>query len=266
MRELYRRQPVYAVLGFLLLASVPVFMGLEYFDDRLVDGQGNWVKSIKFNTSLGIYLLTLAFFTRWMREEARQSFAFKATVAAVAIAIIFESAWLWSAGAQGIRSHFNFDGGLYTILYPLSGLFAIVLLIGSLTEGLCVLRAQREMPNPVFASSIGWGLLITFLLTIIVAFPLTSPMNDYGGSITGYGKGFFGWRVEGGDLRAAHFFSTHALHFVPAVGFVLSRIIKGDLGAWLVKLVAAAYAVFVIWLMMSTMRGEDLPFFLVSPF
>lgn len=265
LKELFRRQPVYAALGFFLMLSIPVLGFLELTDTRLIDEQGNWVKSLKFALSLGLYLLTLAFFVPWMREGAPKTTTFKVLVGAVALAILFEIAWLWSAAALGVRAHYNYSG-IWAVLYPLSGLFATVLVLGALLQGISTLRAQRAALNPALTVSIGWGLILTFVLTMAVAFPLSMTSGQHGGSIHGYGDGWFGWRVEKGDLRAAHFFSIHAMHFLPLAGFVVSRINSGAAGTWLVRLMAAAYTGFVLWLAMSTFQGQDLPRLLVAPF
>jgi hypothetical protein len=34
-----------------------------------------------------------------------------------------------------------------------------------------------------------------------------------------------GWARDGGDLRVAHFFATHAMHFIPVFGLVASRML-----------------------------------------
>jgi hypothetical protein len=66
-----------------------------------------------------------------------------------------------------------------------------------------------------------------------------------------------GWSRDGGDLRAAHFFATHALHFVPALGLLAAAIFGGESRAP-VRLIAAAYAGFVLFLFVQALMG--LPF------
>jgi hypothetical protein len=38
----------------------------------------------------------------------------------------------------------------------------------------------------------------------------------------------FGWLRYAGDLRVAHFFATHALHFVPLAGWLIARIVSAN--------------------------------------
>ena len=263
---LYRRQPVYTVLGLFLLLSIPVLGVLEVLDERTVDNVGVWVKPLKFSVSLGTYLLTLAFFVPWMREGANRSTSFGFVVTIVSLAIVYETIWLWTASGLGIRSHFNYDSVLFSLLYAGAGLMAAVLVIGALAQGISTLRGARKRSDFALSVAIGWGLVLTFFLTSITAYPLSSAAGELGGSPNGYGKGYFGWRVEGGDLRAAHFFAIHALHFIPFAGFVVSRVLPGSAGAWLMRLFAAVYSAFTLYLAWLVHQGQDLPAYLISPF
>ncbi len=263
---LWKRQPAFAFWGFFMLLSVPVLFALIQVDDRMIDGINVWVKPFKFSISLGLYSLTLAFFVPWMRTGAPETKVFRFVVALFFVAMVFETAWLWSASYLGIRSHFNIDGGLFTLLYPLSGLFAFVLVMTGGLMGISVLRGRRFRKDPALTTAIGWGLILTFVLTPLVAFPLSNPMENLGGSKNGYGDGFFGWRMLGGDLRAAHFFATHAVHAVPLFGWLVSRVLPNSLGVMIVRLGAAAWAVFVLTLAYSTFQGQNLPAIFTQPF
>ena len=73
VKELYRRQPVYAVLGFFILGAVPFYLIMMLIDPRQGDEISVWLKPTKFGVSLGLYSLTLAFFASWMREGAMRT-------------------------------------------------------------------------------------------------------------------------------------------------------------------------------------------------
>ena len=64
-----------------------------------------------------------------------------------------------------------------------------------------------------------------------------------------------GWARDGGDLRVAHFFATHAMHFIPAFGLVSVAVFRpaNRLPVWLF---AAAFVGFVIFLFVQALRGE----------
>ncbi|MEM7739311.1 MAG: hypothetical protein AAF225_00735 [Pseudomonadota bacterium] len=262
---LYRRHRSYTVIGLMTLALLPFLLVLMQIDDRTLDGANVWLKPVKFQASLGTYSLTLAFFAAWMSEKGRNSLIQRVAVFGFAVAMAFEVVWLISASAQGIRSHFNIDGGLYTFLYPFSGLFAMVLVFAALVMGVSVLRARKTSQNEGLAEAIGWSLVLTFFLTPIAGTMLSMPMADYGGSKNGYNDGIFGWRMEGGDLRAAHFFATHALHLIPAAIFVPSLFLPKGLSVALARLLSLTYAAVILWFVAHILSGGDLPEIFRSP-
>lgn len=260
----YRRQRLLTVLGFFLLASALFYAAVIFVDDRTVDGTNVWVKPAKFSLSLGVYFLTLAFFLPWLKTRATSRGWYKASIAILILAVIYEYVWLLSASIVGVRSHFHFEGGIFSILYPIAGIAAVGLLVPALTFGISILRARDEAGNRTLAESVGWGLILTFVLTMTSAPALSSGL--FGGSLNGYGDGFFGWRIPGGDLRAAHFFATHAAQAIPIAGFVISRVSSGVAGIWLVRILALAYAAGVVWLLLGSLTGQDLPAILTQPF
>jgi hypothetical protein len=64
-----------------------------------------------------------------------------------------------------------------------------------------------------------------------------------------------GWSRDGGDLRVAHLFATHAMHFIPLFG-VASVYIFGSGARWPVWLFSAAYTGFVAFLYFQALAGQ----------
>ena len=64
-----------------------------------------------------------------------------------------------------------------------------------------------------------------------------------------------GWARDGGDLRVAHFFATHAMHFIPAFGLVWVAVFRpaNRMPVWLF---AGAFVGFVVFLFAQALRGE----------
>ena len=59
-------EPVMALSGLvLLLLTVPTSAAV-IFDDTLLQGQNIWMKTLRFQLSLAIYLLTLSAYARWL--------------------------------------------------------------------------------------------------------------------------------------------------------------------------------------------------------
>jgi hypothetical protein len=64
-----------------------------------------------------------------------------------------------------------------------------------------------------------------------------------------------GWSREAGDLRVAHFFATHAMHFVPALALV-SAVVFGGARRLPVWLLALGYAGFTIFTLDQALAGR----------
>lgn len=94
-------------------------------------------------------------------------------------------------------------------------------------------------------------------LTLITA----GTMSGLGGHFVG-GSGsdagglpFMGWSREVGDLRVAHFFATHALHFIPVFGLV-SASLFGDERRLPLRLFVVAFAAFVLFTFVQALAGR----------
>lgn len=69
------------------------------------------------------------------------------------------------------------------------------------------------------------------------------------------GLWLMGWSRDGGDLRVAHFFATHALHFVPALALV-STTVFGRSALWPARLGALLFVAFVVYCFVEALVGQ----------
>ena len=101
------------------------------------------------------------------------------------------------------------------------------------------------------------GLALVLPLTLVTA----GTMSGLGGhSVGGSGSDagglpLMGWVRDGGDLRVAHFFATHAMHFIPAFGLV-STVVFGPANRVPIWLFAAAFVAFVGFLFVQALMGQ----------
>jgi len=141
---------------------------------------------------------------------------YKIYSAIVVFCAVVEIIWICGAAALAIASHYNTEP-IMSAIYGFMGLAAVVLTSATLVYGIAMLRAG--VPSPL-TTSISISLILTFILTLIVAFRLASNESHFiGDTITGSGLPVFGWSTEVGDLRVSHFLATHAMHFIPAIAF-----------------------------------------------
>lgn len=203
---------------FVALAALPL-MAAYGFDDRLFQGDNVWLKPLKFHLALTVYTGTLVLFAMLLPEGTFTSRRWRIYFAVVTVAILAELVWIGTAAALGTASHFNVTG-IWSAIYSLMGLAAVILTSLSLAMGLVFWRHRAD---PLMLS-LSLGLVLTFVLTVPVAMTMASGTGHLVGTpVTGARFPLMGWSREVGDLRLPHFLATHAMHFVPLAGLAGSR-------------------------------------------
>ncbi len=247
--RLWRDAPELAALAlFLALASVPLLVALT-LDPRLFQGESVWIKPLKFHAALVIYAGTLAFYARWLPRSWQESRSWRLYLGVVAACVLGEILWIGAAAAMGTASHFN-QTGVWGVLYGVMGLMAVMLTSPSLAFAVAIARNPSTGLDPALRLSLVLGLGLTFVLTLVTAGTMASGAGHHVGiPVTGARLAVMGWSREVGDLRAAHFFATHALHGVPLAGLAALALPAGWRGraVWAAALLFSAFvlAVFV---------------------
>ena len=254
--SLFRHEPLMAATGLLLLLSLAVTLPALALDPRLFQGESVWVKPIKFQIALALYTLTLAWAARWVPQGLLDSRAYRVFAGVAVFAIAGEVAWIAGAAMFGTASHFNVGTPVMQALYGLMGLFAVTLTSVSLVYGVALWRAGRADP---FRLSLALGLILTFVLTVIVAGTMSSmPGHHIGTPVTGETLALMGWSREVGDLRVAHFLATHALHGLPLVGWLAGRALAAGPARAVVWAASGAYAALVLGTFAQALMGLPL--------
>ncbi|MCF3581112.1 hypothetical protein L2E76_11345 [Planktothrix agardhii 1811] len=227
--------PALAVLTVIILLSALPLLAAYQLDPRQFQGDSIWLKPLKFHAALAIYLGTLAIFARWLPEGMMQSRGWQVYQGVVIACILAELLWIGGAAALGTASHFN-QAGIWGVLYELMGLAAVTLTSLSLVMGVAIWRNAATGLAPAVQLSIALGLVLTFVLTVVVAGAMASGTGHFVGTpITGARVPVMGWSREVGDLRLPHFLATHALHALPVVGLLAARFLPetpGRLAVW----------------------------------
>jgi len=230
--------PVFTRLALLIaLALLPIAATMT-IDLRTTGATSIWLKPAKFHIALAIYLITLGFFARWLSPSltARRGFRFYQGV--VSSAVIAELVWIGGAAAVGTSSHFNTATELATAIYRAMGGAAVVLTSAALVYGVAILRTPANGLPAALRLGIGGGLVLTFVLTVITVGTMAVTSGHLIGTPVDPDNAVWlmGWSREVGDLRVAHFLSTHAMHAVPLAALLAHR--------WL----APGPALRVVWL------------------
>lgn len=218
--EFHRREPLFASAA-IFVASLALPMGAAaLLDSREIAGVGIWDKPLKFVLALTVYLATLAWYAGYLSKGALQKRWVRWHSRAVVFAVIAELAVIAGAAAFGTTSHFNDSTVAWQIAYALMGVGAVLLTSASTVQG-WLMRGGGETLSPVVKAGLVWGLLLTLPLTLATAGVMSaSGSHLVGGNLSDAESTLLmGWARDGGDLRVAHFFASHALHFLP--GFAL---------------------------------------------
>jgi hypothetical protein len=217
--ELYRRNRVLALLGWLHLATLAVVLIVAPFDTRTILGLNPWVKPSKFLLSITAYVWTLAWLTRYVSAHRR---SVRLVSWGSAVVFVGEMVCIITQAARGTTSHFNirsaFDGAVFSVM----GLLIAVNTLLVLLMLLLFLRSS-ERPAPAYLWGIRAGLLLFLLGSLEGAVMIANAAHTIGASDGGPGLPLVNWSTRSGDLRVAHFLAFHALQLLPLAGFALSR-------------------------------------------
>lgn len=288
----FRAEPVFAAAGvFMLLLMLPTFAAL-LLEPRTLQGENLWIKPLKFEFSLAVYLLTLAFYARWLPPGLTGRLWYRVFAAAVVAACLAEMLWIGGAAAFGTASHYNTSEPFMMRLYPVMGLLATLITSATALYGFLLWRhespyldpdpapgpdpARKPDPNPgltpALRLSLATGLLLTLPLTLAVAYTLagngsplvsnTIPLVGAPGPYVGASSPgaaalpLLGWSREVGDLRVAHFFALHAMHIIPAAGLVVSKLVRERKAKIFLLAFSALYIGLVGYSFLEALRGE----------
>lgn len=254
--RLLRDEPLFTIAGFfLVLIALPTLL-LIAVDTRTFQGQSVWLKPLKFELSIAMFLLTLAFYARYLPEGMTARTDYKIYSAIVVGCAIMEMIWIAGAASFATASHFNTNPTMARI-YGLMGLIAVVLTSASLVYGIAILRSGNRSP---LTTAIGIGLILTFALTIIVAFKLAGNGGHFVGEISaGQTVPLLKWSQEVGDLRVPHFFATHAMHFIPVAALAVFAIATRLFAHGTIIGLSIVYAMFTLVTFAQALSGR--PFF-----
>lgn len=233
-------------LAVLALAAMP-------FDKRQILGLNPWIKPLKFDISVALFLVTMAGVLSGLRGYDRARWWIGG---GIAIALILENSIISLQSFRGLASHMNASTPLNAALFASMGiLIAISTVLVVWTLALVCIGPTSWAP------AVAWGVrlgLVTLLAGSIEGVLIVSHGSHTIGAADGLeGLPFVNWSRGHGDLRVAHFFALHALQAFPLLGWLVSRI---QIPTWLQLTVtsagAAVYITAVYLLFRQAMSGR----------
>ncbi|PWJ56163.1 hypothetical protein SAMN06264364_101138 [Quadrisphaera granulorum] len=227
-----RRSPLVWLAAAMLVLAVPT-TALAVLDPVQITGTNGWVKPLKFELSIALYGVTLAWLITRLRRGQRLARALGAVAAAL---LAVEMVIIIGAAVLGTTSHFNVSTPAHAVAFAVMGVsIAVVWLI---TAVVGVLLWRSPSGDAAFDLSVRAGVVLS-LAGMAVAFLMTSPTSaqlaDFrgisGAHTVGAGDGgpglpLLGWSTVAGDLRVPHFVGMHALQGLPLLVLALSLVAR----------------------------------------
>jgi hypothetical protein len=213
--QAYRGQPLLAVTGVLLLVMMAPTLLAFALDARLLNGISVWIKPLKFEASLAVQLLTVAWLMLCLPPEIRNGRLARGLAMALAAAALFEIAYIVHQASRGEASHFNRTTPAADLMYSLMGVGALVLVGTTAAIGAQILRHGERRQPLVFAA--GLGLILGAVLGGASGLYMSAQTGHWVGGVASDAGGLpiVGWSRLGGDLRVAHFFGLHLMQVLP---------------------------------------------------
>lgn len=223
------------VTGLLMLPLLAVFVVGIAVDPRLVTGAPVWLKPAKFAASLAIYMLTLAWALRFLRDWPLLR---RVVGRGTAATLVLEIAIIALQAARGTSSHFNVSTPLDAALFAIMGIGILVQTLLSAAVAVAMWRAGSA--DAAMGRALALGLTITVAgasLGVVMLQATAAQRQELGrtgrlavsGAHTvgapdgGPGLPGTGWSLERGDLRVPHFVGLHAFQALPLVALLVAR-------------------------------------------
>lgn len=216
-----------ALIMLALLAPTLVAMNI---DERQLNGADIWMKPLHFQLSIFIHFAALVLLLPLINPAGRASRLIRWSMTSAATAAVCEIGYIMLQAARGRASHFNASTPIETVMYPLMGIGATIIVIGSFLVGVQIWRQGRTDIGAGLRLGAILGLTLGSAATLIIAGTMASGSIDGPGHWVGgvhsdaNGLPFLGWSTTGGDLRAPHFFATHGMQVLPVAGFLADRL------------------------------------------
>jgi len=247
IKELKIRNESLFYFGLFCLSLSIVFIVLTKLTTTQVQGVNAWFKPLKFAISIGLFAWTMAWYCHYLSNFNVTPFNWT-----VIILFGFELTYIAFQASKGQLSHFNFDTPLYSILYSLMGLAAVIVTLYTAYIGF--LFFTQSFPN--LSSHFIWAIRLGILIFVIFSFEgalMSSQMSHSIGAINDNSNWWIiGWSKTVGDLRVSHFIGMHALQLLPLLSFYIFKDTKATI------IISLLYAVLATTTLVQALNGEPI--------
>ena len=260
LRSLKAWEPALFIGGLGMAALLVPTLAAHLTDGRTLDGAPVWIKPLKFEASLAVFLLTLSAFYPLAGTGFRLTRKGRFVVWGALIPAYLELFYIALQAGRGAASHYNTTSPVSSALYAALGVGAVLLVLCPRFLAVGILRHQRSKESPTlepFVLAVVLGLNLTFLLGGFAGIYMSALPGHFGTTVSG-GEGIpgLGWSRLVGDFRVAHFLGLHALQVLPAIGFLAAHLLPRTPARRCILVLSAGYALWVISTFAQAMGGR----------
>ena len=218
----YLRAPLLARYTLVVLLVIPIILLASIYDERTLNGINVWIKPLKFNIATAMFLGTLTWYCGWIDQAVKRRVTYRIYTHVLCATLLFMLPWLYFAALIGEPAHYNRTHPILAPMYSVMGVVSVVFTTGAVVVGVLIARNKQSPLTPYFRHAVAWSLCISFIFTVVMAGELASLDSHWIGGTQSDKNGLwpFGWSRDGGDLRVAHFFALHAMHFIPFIALI----------------------------------------------
>ena len=214
LRKVRERNPLLYAGAMANLVLFVIMAMLIPFDERTVGGISTWIKPMKFTASFVIFLITFAWLLHYLPGERTR----KILSWGFFICMVMEVLTIVSQAARGVKSHFNVSSAYDGIVFMIMGIFIFINTLLAIYT-IILFFGKTKIEDPPYLLAWRAGLLIFLLGSISGGMMIAHQGHTYGTADGGPGLPFLNWSTLGGDMRAAHFLTLHALQILPLFVF-----------------------------------------------
>lgn len=259
--ELRHRDPFLFWVGAAMLLAFIVSALLSIGDQRLILGLNPWVKPMKFQISITLFLWTVAWFMPETRSDQLTSGwlahrSAKRVGRTIGLAMTVEILCIMLQSARGTTSHFNHASALDEAIFSIMGIGVVFNTIAMMVF-LAIIRRDTPPQRAGYIWGIRLGLALFILASLQGGLIVANDAHTVGAPDGGPGLPFVNWSTEYGDLRIAHFFGMHALQALPLLGFLLDKV-NSKAARNVVMAASVLWVVIMGGLLMIALQGRPL--------
>jgi hypothetical protein len=243
--------------GF-FLALFALTAVIERVDPRQLGGVSVWAKPLKFQIATVVHLATMAWVASRLGPEWREGWLLHLLLLLAIASATFEVGYITLQGALQQASHFNISTPFHATMYSLMAVGAVVLTVSAGALGVIVALDGQVRMGPGLRHAVALGLVGGTVLTLVIALEMGGRMTHHVGTPPESESRLpvFGWSRDMGDLRPPHFFATHMMQAVPALGWLADRALPPFAATTGVWVAAILWAALTWWLFREALAGR----------